>query len=84
MSLPENTTVLIVGAGPAGLATALSLIHQDFRDFVIVDAVARGDNTSRALVIHAATLEVRALQHLSDCYLNCELYAGFGYYRLRR
>ncbi|KAF8548086.1 hypothetical protein OG21DRAFT_1607097 [Imleria badia] len=57
MSLPDNTTILIVGAGPTGLATALSLLHHGFRDFVIVDAVLHGENTSRALVVHAATLE---------------------------
>ncbi|KAH7904217.1 hypothetical protein BJ138DRAFT_1239895 [Hygrophoropsis aurantiaca] len=56
-SLPESTTILIVGAGPTGLATALSLFHHGCRDFVIVDSVAEGNNTSRALVIHAATLE---------------------------
>lgn len=50
--------MLIVGAGPTGLATALSLLHHGFRDFVIVDAVLQGENTSRALVVHAATLEV--------------------------
>ncbi|KAH7912090.1 hypothetical protein BJ138DRAFT_1149117 [Hygrophoropsis aurantiaca] len=56
-SLPESTTVLIVGAGPTGLTTALSLYHHGCRDFVIVDAVLEGNNTSRAHVIHAATLE---------------------------
>lgn len=58
MSLPDSTTVLIVGAGPTGLAAALSLLHHGFRDFVIVDAVQDGKNTSRALVVHVATLEV--------------------------
>ncbi|KAG8214357.1 hypothetical protein J3R82DRAFT_9346 [Butyriboletus roseoflavus] len=57
MSLPDSTTVLIVGAGPTGLAAALSLLHHGFRDFVIVDAVQHGENTSRALVVHPATLE---------------------------
>lgn len=56
-SIPSSTTVLIVGAGPSGLAAALSLLHRGFKDFVIVDAVEQGENTSRALVIHAATLE---------------------------
>ncbi|KIJ17568.1 hypothetical protein PAXINDRAFT_167574 [Paxillus involutus ATCC 200175] len=56
-SLPDTTTVLIVGAGPTGLAAALSLLHHGFRDFVIVDAVLQGENTSRAIVVHAATLE---------------------------
>ncbi|KAF8548088.1 FAD/NAD(P)-binding domain-containing protein [Imleria badia] len=57
MSLPDRTTVLIVGAGPAGLATALSLLHHGVQDFIIVDAVSQGQNSSRAVVIHAATLE---------------------------
>ncbi|KAG2368549.1 FAD/NAD(P)-binding domain-containing protein [Suillus spraguei] len=57
-SMPNSTTVLIVGAGPAGLAAALSLLHHSFRHFVVVDAVEQRDrNTSRALVVHAATLE---------------------------
>ncbi|KIK19525.1 hypothetical protein PISMIDRAFT_682987 [Pisolithus microcarpus 441] len=57
MSLPKDTTVLIVGAGPTGLASALSLLHHGFKDLVIVDAVVKGDNSSRAIVVHAATLE---------------------------
>ena len=61
MSLPDRTTILIVGAGPSGLACALSLVNQGFLDFVIVDAVLEGENTSQALIIHAATLEVRYL-----------------------
>lgn len=58
MSLPQSTTVLIVGAGPAGVATALSLVHHGVRDIVVVDSVLQGENSSRALVIHAATMEV--------------------------
>ena len=58
MSLPDRTTVLIVGAGPAGLAAAHTLLHHGFHDFIIVDAVPQGENTSRAIVVHAATLEV--------------------------
>ncbi|KAG0707764.1 hypothetical protein DFH29DRAFT_895240 [Suillus ampliporus] len=57
MSLPENTTVLIVGAGPAGLTAALSLTHYGCRDFVIVDAIVEGQNASRAITIHSATVE---------------------------
>ncbi|KAF8443209.1 hypothetical protein L210DRAFT_3644067 [Boletus edulis BED1] len=57
MSIPDSTTVLIVGAGPTGLAAALSLIHHGFHDFVVVDAVRYGENTSRAFVVHPATLE---------------------------
>jgi 2-polyprenyl-6-methoxyphenol hydroxylase-like FAD-dependent oxidoreductase len=52
----ERTDVLIVGAGPAGLATAIGLAQQGV-DFIIVDGLAEAQNTSRAAVIHAATLE---------------------------
>ena len=65
MSLPQNTTILIVGAGPTGLATALSLIHHGNRDFVIVDSANQGLNSSRAVIVHAATLEVSVLDILS-------------------
>lgn len=58
MSLPHQTTVLIVGAGPAGMAAAISLSKQGIQDITIVDAVLTGENSSRALVIQAATLEV--------------------------
>ncbi|KAJ6449790.1 FAD/NAD-P-binding domain-containing protein [Mycena sanguinolenta] len=57
MSLPSQTTVLIVGAGPCGMAAALSLNHQGIHDIVIVDALLAGENSSRAMVIQAATLE---------------------------
>lgn len=59
MSLPESTEILIVGAGPTGLCLALSLHKQGFTDFVVVDSLLPGDNGSRALAVHAATLEVR-------------------------
>ncbi|KAG6333152.1 hypothetical protein ID866_5934 [Astraeus odoratus] len=58
MPLPQSTYVLIVGAGPTGLVAALSLVHYGFNDFVIVDALEKGENLSRAIVVHAATLEV--------------------------
>ncbi|KAJ7177639.1 FAD/NAD-P-binding domain-containing protein [Mycena filopes] len=57
MTLPLQTTVLIVGAGPSGMAAALSLNAQGIRDIVIVDSVLAGENASRAMVIQAATLE---------------------------
>jgi 2-polyprenyl-6-methoxyphenol hydroxylase-like FAD-dependent oxidoreductase len=60
MSLPDNSTVLIVGAGPAGLTAALSLIHYGCRDFVIVDATVRGQKESQIIALHSATVrEVR-------------------------
>ena len=55
--LPRETDVLIVGAGPTGLALAVTLQQAGVRP-VIVDRLAAGQNTSRAAVIHAHTLEV--------------------------
>ncbi|KAG1770264.1 hypothetical protein EDD22DRAFT_867066 [Suillus occidentalis] len=66
MSLPENTTVLIVGAGPAGLTTALSLAHNRCHDFVVVDAIFEGHNSSRAITIHSATVEALASINAAD------------------
>jgi 2-polyprenyl-6-methoxyphenol hydroxylase-like FAD-dependent oxidoreductase len=66
MSLPENTTVLIVGAGPAGLTAALALAHHSCYDFVIVDAVVEGQNASRAITIHSATVEALASIDAAD------------------
>jgi 2-polyprenyl-6-methoxyphenol hydroxylase-like FAD-dependent oxidoreductase len=58
-SLPARTDVLVVGAGPAGLAAAIALADAGV-DFVLVDSQAEGANTSRACVVHARTLEVLA------------------------
>ncbi|EPX87537.1 2-polyprenyl-6-methoxyphenol hydroxylase [Rubellimicrobium thermophilum DSM 16684] len=59
------TQVLIVGAGPAGLATAIGLAQKGV-DFVIVDALPEAQNTSRAAVIHAATLDSLAALGLRE------------------
>ncbi|KAG2156917.1 uncharacterized protein EDB93DRAFT_1079126 [Suillus bovinus] len=66
MPLPKESTVLIVGAGPAGLAAALSLIHHGCRDFVIVDAVVEGLNVSRAITVHSATVEALTSINAAD------------------
>lgn len=58
MSLPDRTAVLIVGAGPTGLSTALSLLHHGFHDFIIVDALHQGRKLSRSMLCHPAALEV--------------------------
>lgn len=57
---PDFTPILVVGAGPAGLACAISLITNGVKpqDIVIVDAHAQGLNLSRAIAIHAKTIEV--------------------------
>jgi 2-polyprenyl-6-methoxyphenol hydroxylase-like FAD-dependent oxidoreductase len=56
-SLPARADVAIVGAGPTGLALGVTLASAGI-DFVIVDRLAAGANTSRAAVVHARTLEV--------------------------
>ncbi|MFD9789434.1 FAD-dependent oxidoreductase [Streptomyces sp. NPDC059070] len=56
-ALPESTHVAIVGAGPTGLALAVHLAQSGI-DFVLLDRLAEGANTSRAGVVHARTLEV--------------------------
>src|SRR5262245_28284629 len=52
-----DTDVLIVGAGPTGLALATTLQRAGV-SAVVVDQLESGQNTSRAAVIHAHTLEV--------------------------
>lgn len=51
------TDVLIVGAGPTGLALATTLLRSGI-NHVVVDKLPTGQNTSRAAVIHAHTLEI--------------------------
>ena len=57
MILPTETDVVIVGAGPTGLALAATLASKGTR-FVLLDRLSEGANTSRAAVVHARTLEV--------------------------
>jgi 2-polyprenyl-6-methoxyphenol hydroxylase-like FAD-dependent oxidoreductase len=57
--MADQTTLLIVGAGPTGLSAAVSLVKHGFHDFIIVDQATSRPNTSRATTVHAATLEVR-------------------------
>ncbi len=56
-ALPARTRVAIVGAGPTGLALAVTLASAGI-DCVVLDRLAAGANTSRAAVVHARTLEV--------------------------
>jgi 2-polyprenyl-6-methoxyphenol hydroxylase-like FAD-dependent oxidoreductase len=57
MSLPSETDVLIVGAGPAGLAAAVTLAGHGI-PFVLIDRLEARQTTSRAAAVHARTLEV--------------------------
>src|SRR5205823_6288946 len=60
-----DTDVLIAGAGPTGLALALWLARSGVR-VRIVDKVAEPGTTSRALVVHARTLEFYRQIGLAD------------------
>ncbi|HEY7568726.1 MAG TPA: FAD-dependent monooxygenase [Gemmatimonadaceae bacterium] len=60
-----DTDVLIVGAGPTGLALAATLVRSGVTP-TIVDKLATGQNTSRAAVVHAHTLEVLAQLGVSE------------------
>ena len=55
--LPQHTKILIVGAGPTGLALAITL-QQAGVDHLLIDKLAEGLNTSRAAVVHAHTIEM--------------------------
>jgi 2-polyprenyl-6-methoxyphenol hydroxylase-like FAD-dependent oxidoreductase len=55
-NLKAENQILIVGAGPSGLALAAELKRRGV-DAAIVDQQASGVNTSRACVVHARTME---------------------------
>ncbi|RIV36451.1 FAD-dependent oxidoreductase, partial [Micromonospora radicis] len=55
--LAERTDVLIVGAGPTGLAAALTLARHGI-EVTLVDQREQPPMTSRAAVVHAYTLEL--------------------------
>jgi 2-polyprenyl-6-methoxyphenol hydroxylase-like FAD-dependent oxidoreductase len=57
MTLASQTDVLIVGAGPSGLALATCLAGHGTR-FVLLDRLMAPLATSRAAAMHARTLEV--------------------------
>ena len=63
--LPQRTNVLVIGAGPTGLALACRLASRGV-DHVIVDEAPEGANTSRAAVVHARTLELLETVGVTD------------------
>ncbi|ESZ66579.1 FAD-dependent monooxygenase [Mesorhizobium sp. C120A] len=76
--LPETTEVLIIGAGPTGMALSIAL-HQAGVDHVLIDKLTQGLQTSRAGVIHAQTLEslepLGVTQRLSELSVNLDDFA---------
>ncbi|MGW4243847.1 FAD-dependent monooxygenase [Nocardia sp. NPDC004722] len=56
-TVPATASVVIVGAGPAGMTAGIALADAGV-DVVLLDKLAEGANTSRAVVVHARTLEV--------------------------
>jgi len=70
MKNPQRVDVLVCGAGPTGLVLALRLARYDDRVRIrIIDAAAEPGTTSRALVVHARTLEFYRQMGLSDALL---------------
>ncbi|MFB2771342.1 FAD-dependent monooxygenase [Pelatocladus sp. BLCC-F211] len=57
METTTKTDVIIVGAGPTGLSLAVQLIRYGI-DFVIFDKKESITDLSKALVVHARTLEI--------------------------
>jgi 2-polyprenyl-6-methoxyphenol hydroxylase-like FAD-dependent oxidoreductase len=53
--MAEETPVLIAGAGPSGLALAVTLACRGIKA-MLIDKAERGQDTSRAIVLHAGSL----------------------------
>ena len=60
-----QTEILIIGAGPTGMALSIAL-HQAGVDHLLLDRLSEGQNTSRAAVIHAQTLDSLATLGVTD------------------
>ncbi|MDI5980291.1 FAD-dependent oxidoreductase [Amycolatopsis magusensis] len=73
--IPRETTVLVVGAGPVGLAVAASLAQQGV-EVTVVDQQAEGANTSRAAVVHPRTMEALDRLGVADRLAGLSLRAG--------
>jgi 2-polyprenyl-6-methoxyphenol hydroxylase-like FAD-dependent oxidoreductase len=65
MIMKTQTDVLIIGAGPTGLALSIALLQAGV-DHLLIDRLTAGQNTSRAGVIHAQTLESLATLGVAD------------------
>jgi 2-polyprenyl-6-methoxyphenol hydroxylase-like FAD-dependent oxidoreductase len=66
--LPSKTEITIVGAGPTGLSLACVLAKEKI-PFLLLDQLEEGLNTSRAVALHARSLEVLEELEVTDCLL---------------
>lgn len=64
-ALPNDTQVLVVGAGPVGLMAAAELARRGVA-VRIIEKADGPDALSKALVVHARTLEIMDLAGLAD------------------
>ena len=79
--METGTDIIIIGAGPSGLVAALALL-QEGQKVAIYDALPKGQNGSRAAVVHAHTLEVMSGY---SCFLSlANTTAATSHFRIRR
>ncbi len=83
MIVPTTAEVLVVGAGPAGLAAACTL-RANGVEVVVVDAAPEPSTSSRAIVIHSRTLEVMEGLGIVEGVLKEGLIIGEGLIRNRQ
>src|SRR3954462_14565570 len=57
ITLPQHTSVLIVGAGPSGLMMAAQLLRNGVQP-IIIDSKQGPTNQSKALAVQARSLEI--------------------------
>jgi len=65
LEITKHTDVLIVGAGPSGLMMAAQLLRFGIQP-TIIDAKQGPDRTSKAIAVHARTLELLRQMGLAD------------------
>jgi 2-polyprenyl-6-methoxyphenol hydroxylase-like FAD-dependent oxidoreductase len=65
LTLPTKTDVIVVGAGPTGLSLACQLIRYGI-DFVVVEKNEAITKYSKALGVHARTLEIYEQLELAE------------------
>lgn len=80
INLPDHASVVIVGAGPSGLMMAALLLRQGIQP-IIIDSKMELTKQSRALAVHARSLEILRELDLSDQFLKeGTQVSGFDFY----